>query len=211
MPDDLARAIRNGGFPHKATDALCKRLAFLAGFVQRGAQLNDCQSDPHAVYVLAQSRTLAPDVIVPFQAVVFSAMCRPQRDGSTPPRHIIVDELAKMMTNRVFATRLRESGQDRRHYRTSFSGACQFVAGLDPALLTLPTVVVCFRMSSVLEIRALKERFGFLRSIPDDVFLNLRRGECVVAATLSTGETNAYIVRIRPKVTRAGGFTLRQF
>ena len=209
--DDLARAVRNARFPGKASEALCKRLSFLSGFVQKGARLNDCQSDPHAVYILTQSRTLAPDVVVPFQSLLFSAMCRPQRDGSTPARFLEIDELAKLMGHPIFAGRLRETGQDRRHHRTSVSGATQFVAGLDPTILTLPTVVVVFRVASVLEVRALKDRFGYLRGIPDEVFLTLGRGECVIAATFSTGETNAYVVRIRPKVTRAGGCTLRTF
>ena len=39
----------------------------------------------------------------------------------------------------------------------------------------------------------------------------MHHGECVIAATFATGETNVYIVRVRPKVTRAGGYTVRLF
>ena len=44
--------------------------------------------------------------------------------------------------------------------------------------------------------------------VPDEVFFNLREGECLIAAYQSSGHAQVYRVRIRPTVTYAGGETL---
>ena len=81
--------------------------------------------------------------------------------------------------------------------------------GMDEALFSLGTIYAVFRLTSKKEIRVLKERFTVFASVPDEEFMSLRTGECLIAATQTTSKASIYRIFVRPTVTNAGGQTFR--
>ena len=103
----------------------------------------------------------------------------------------MLDEYNKLASNSVITERAREMGQERRHNTLSFVCNGQRPSGMDSGFLGQSTIIACFRMASRKEIRVLKVRFAVLEKIPDDVFLTLPEGECVIAAMQTTGNAGA--------------------
>ena len=49
-------------------------LKLIAPFVEKGARLNDCLLAPEPIFLLLESTTMTPDVLLPLQAVMMGAM-----------------------------------------------------------------------------------------------------------------------------------------
>lgn len=208
-PLDLRARIQASKIPGNVKEGMCEQLWLIKDLVKPGVRLNDVFLEPHPVFVLLESCYLSPDVLTPYQTVLSSALCRPLRDGTHPHRWIFTDEFNKFAQNAVMIERSREIGQERRHNPYSWAVNGQRCTGFDAAFTGQNTIMAVFRVTSHKEIRAIKDRCGLLEDIPDEVFMNLKPGQCIIAAQQATGGGSVFIVTIRPSVSHAGGETLR--
>ena len=148
-------------------------------------------------------------LILTLVAILLNALGRPLRDGSDPHRWIYVDEFNKSAENQVIVQSFRQTGQERRHHPYTVMVNGQRGSGFDEGFMSQATMLAVFRMTSHKEIRTVKERFSVLAEVPNETFMNLRAGECMLAALQSTNPQSVFRLCVRPTVTYAGGETLR--
>ena len=209
LPTRLMEKIEQSGIRDDIKQGVLAQLRGMVDLVHEDARINDCLIEPAPVFVLLESNKLSPDFILPFQAILIHGLTRPLRDGSDPHRWIYVDEFNKSAENQVIVQSFRQTGQERRHHPYTVMVNGQRGTGMDDALFSLGTIYAVFRLTSKKEIRVLKERFTVFASVPDEEFMTLRTGECLIAATQTTGKAAIYRIFVRPTVTNAGGQTLR--
>ena len=208
-PDELIKAIQGSKLRGRIGEGLIRKLKLIAPFVAKGARLNDCLLKAEPTFLLLESTTMTPDVLLPLQSVMMGAMGRPLRNGLIQLRWMNVDEWNKSGMNDAMIERSNIAAQEVRHNPMTFVVNGQRPSGMDPAFLGLPTIVAVGRMVSSREIRLLKDKFSLLESVPDEVFLNLGVGEFVIAATQTTSGRSVYFVKTRPTLIDAGGATVR--
>ena len=208
-PAELAEQIRETTLRCDVKDPLIRMLKLLDKLVKPEARLNDVLLQPRPVFTLLESSVYSPELLLPTLHIVENALRRPLRDGTSPRRWMINDEHHKRAGNAIVDGGNRESAQERRHGLDSLVIDCQRPSGLDRPFLAGATIVMVFRLLSRKEIRVVKDCYAMLESVPDEVFLNLRPGQCVVAAMESTGSDEVYLVNVRPTASYAGGETLR--
>ena len=208
-PQELIKAIEGSKLRGRLSEGFIRKLKLIAPFVERGARLNDCLLKPEPTFLLLESTSLTPDVLLPLQSVMMGAMGRPLRNGLLQLRWMLIDEFGKSGQNGVMVERSNIAAQEVRHNPMSFVVNGQRPSSMDPGFLGLPTIVAVGRMVSSREIRLLKDKFSLLESVTDAVFLNLGVGEFVIAATQTTSGRSVYIVKTRPTLIDAGGATVR--
>jgi hypothetical protein len=209
-PENLIAKIPALGLHAREREGMICQLTELERLLSKdGSMLIDHLNDPSPVFVLLESRHMSPDVLIPFQMVVLGALSAPLRDGSHPLRVVQVDEGNKISKNEVAVEVMTESGRERRHNPRTLILNGQSILGMDAEFFSQATVVLVFRLNSMKDVRALKERFAPFQDIPDEEFLHLADGECMIGTTRSTSGERTFRVRIRPTVTNAGGETLQ--
>ena len=208
-PQRLIKAIQGGKFTSTIEAGLIDQLLPLVELVVPGARFNDIIRSVDPAFVILETLLLSPDFLLPFQACLMNALRLQLRDGSHPFRWLFIDEYNKMAENAVMIEFNREQGQERRHNPVSLVFNGQRVSGMDRGFLSQATIMVVFRTTNRLEIRALKDNFLPFADLPDEVFGNLSHGECLIGAIQSTGNRDVYQVKIRPTLSHAGGETVR--
>jgi hypothetical protein len=209
-PQDLIDEIKAKGIDPRVDGKLIRQLELMRDLVKDDGYLIDVFNEPHPVFVLLESRFLSPDLILPYQICMVNALKRPLRDGRDPHRWLYLDEINKMTQNAVVEEVMTETAQEIRHTRATLTGNGQRPSGVSGNIMGLSTINVVFRTTARREIRLIKDRCALFENVPDEEFMNLGHGECLIAALRSTDQTHVVLrVRVRPTVTRAGGETLR--
>lgn len=208
-PKKLMEDVQQSALRTDVKRSVLAQLELLARLYDEKHQLCENLSEPQPLLVLLETTTLSQDVLLPLQTVIDAGLSRPSPGQRDLLRWHLADEFNKMASNEVVSDQSQVSAQERRHRRDSRVYVCQRPGGLSPAFLGQASIVICFRLTSKREIRALKDSVAAFANVPDEVFFNLREGECLIAAYQSSGEAQVYRVRIRPTVTYAGGESLQ--